>query len=86
MTELEYKLLKKKAKSILTNGEEYDSSDEKDLGDHNLPVQAVTKSQNIKGTEMKDKVQFKRKKAKVMNHFHLFCCSVFSINFGFILC
>ncbi|XP_060669338.1 uncharacterized protein LOC107413158 isoform X2 [Ziziphus jujuba] len=67
MTELEYKLLTKREKSTLTNEEEKNSSDEKELGDQNLPVRAVTKTPNLTGTEMKDKVQFKRKKAKAPN-------------------
>lgn len=79
MTELEYKLLTKREKSTLTNEEEKNSSDEKELGDQNLPVRAVTKTPNLTGTEMKDKVQFKRKKAKVMNHFYVCHISVFII-------
>lgn len=70
MTDLEYKMLEKRAKNML----EKDSSDE-DVGceDQNLEVQAVEKKRTArKELGVKDKVQFKRKKAKVSQaHFFL---------------
>lgn len=70
MTDLEYKMLEKRAKNML----EKDSSDEDvGCGDQNLQVQAVEKKRTArKELGVKDKVQFKRKKAKVSQaHFFL---------------
>ncbi|KAK9932322.1 hypothetical protein M0R45_019565 [Rubus argutus] len=65
MTDLEYKMLEKRAKNML----EKDSSDEDvGCGDQNLQVQAVEKKRTArKELGVKDKVQFKRKKAKGPN-------------------
>lgn len=67
MTETEYNILKKRAMSILTSGEENNpSNDDEGLEDQKLVVQAVRKTHNArKGMAVKDRVQFKRKKAKV---------------------
>lgn len=63
MTDLEFKMLEKRAKNML----EKDSSDEDvGSGDQNLEVQAVEKKRTARrDLGVKDKPQFKRKKAKV---------------------
>ncbi|XP_068302721.1 rRNA-processing protein utp23-like [Pyrus communis] len=65
MTELEYKMLKKK-KNILNSHEKDDPSGEEDgSGDQNMEAQVVAKGDTArKGLGVKDKVQFKRKRAK----------------------
>ncbi|KAK2645140.1 hypothetical protein Ddye_020335 [Dipteronia dyeriana] len=69
MTESEYKMLKKRAKGILETEEIRDSSNEdEDVGDQNLELQTVKKSDNArKQMGVKDKPQFKRKRAKGPN-------------------
>ncbi|KAM1514102.1 hypothetical protein ACFX11_025921 [Malus domestica] len=68
MTELEYKMLKKK-RNILNFHEKDDPSGEEDgSGDQNLEAQVVAKGDTArKGLGVKDKVQFKRKRAKGPN-------------------
>ncbi|KAI8010417.1 rRNA-processing protein utp23 [Camellia lanceoleosa] len=72
MTEFEYKMLRMKKKNMLAMEEARESSDvngsEGDLG--TLAVMKTNIGKN--GTEVKDKVQFKRKKAKVLIHDHIF--------------
>ncbi|KAL7232901.1 hypothetical protein ACSBR2_010830 [Camellia fascicularis] len=67
MTEFEYKMLRMKKKNMLAMEEARESSDvngsEGDLG--TLAVMKTNSGKN--GTEVKDKVQFKRKKAKGPN-------------------
>lgn len=67
MTDLEYEMLTKGTKNMSTTHQEKDRSDEDGFGDQNLEVQAVAKKHTArKGLGVKDKVQFKRKKAKVL--------------------
>ncbi|KAM0957465.1 hypothetical protein ACFX2A_026121 [Malus domestica] len=68
MTELEYKMLKKK-RNILNFHEKDDPSGEEDgSGDQNMEAQVVAKRDTArKGLGVKDKVQFKRKRAKGPN-------------------
>lgn len=64
MTELDYKMLHKRKKNRSGNEEANDSSDEnEDLEDENIGMQETAR----KRMDMKDKVQFKRKKAKGPN-------------------
>lgn len=64
MTELEYKLIN--AKKKVTFEESKDSSDATEgMGDHASGVEAIQKNIRRKRGELKDKVQFKRKRAKV---------------------
>ena len=83
MTELENNLLKKRAKSIVASKEEDDSNDEQEESeDQNLQLQAVKKTHPTrKGTEAKDGVQFKRKRAKVRNKFHVFLVPIRAVTF-----
>lgn len=76
MTDLEYKMLTKGTNNMSTSHQEKDRSDEDGFGDQNLEVQAVAKKHTArKGLGVKDKVQFKRKKAKVLpNSFLSFSC------------
>lgn len=69
MTELEHKLLSKRQKNRSTSKETKDSSDENEaLEDQNLGLQAATNENNAKRrTVVKDRVQFKRNKAKGPN-------------------
>ncbi|XP_030450080.2 uncharacterized protein LOC115672416 [Syzygium oleosum] len=69
MTGLEHKMLKKRTANILGAKESKDSSDEQeDFGEQYLESSAVTKPQAVKKEiGVKDKVQFKRKKAKGPN-------------------
>ncbi|KAK2665994.1 hypothetical protein Ddye_004568 [Dipteronia dyeriana] len=69
MTDSEYKMLKKRAKDILETEEIRDSSNEdEDVGDQNLELQTVKKSDNTrKQMGVSDKPQFKRKRAKGPN-------------------
>ncbi|KAI8029116.1 rRNA-processing protein utp23 [Camellia lanceoleosa] len=71
MTEFEAKMLRMKKKNMLAMEEARKSSDvngsEGDLG--TLAVMKTNSGKN--GTEVKDKVQFKRKKAKVLIHDHI---------------
>ncbi|KAK1591523.1 hypothetical protein Q3G72_009060 [Acer saccharum] len=71
ITESEYKMLKKRAKGILETEEIRDSSNEgedEDVGDQNLELQTVKKGDNArKQMGVKDKPQFKRKRAKGPN-------------------
>ena len=73
MTELEHKLLSKRQKNRLTSKETKDSSDENEaLEDQNLGLQAATNENNAKRRMVvKDRVQFKRNKAKVIIYDHL---------------
>lgn len=84
MNEKEYEMLKKRIKSTLTN-EEQNGTFNEGLVEQNLPVQAMTKTPTArKGTNMKDKVQFKRKKAKVINHSNVFHISIYGIIYLFL--
>ncbi|BFG30878.1 hypothetical protein CerSpe_171520 [Prunus speciosa] len=68
MTDLEYEMLTKGTKNMSTSHQEKDRSDEDGFGDQNLEVQALEKKHTArKGLGVKDKVQFKRKKAKGPN-------------------
>ncbi|XP_030512202.1 rRNA-processing protein UTP23 homolog [Rhodamnia argentea] len=69
MTELEHKMLKRRTTNILGTKESADSSDEQeDFGERNMESSVVTKLQAVKKEiGVKDKVQFKRKKAKGPN-------------------
>lgn len=73
MTESEYKMLKKRAKNLLETEETKDSSNEnEDLEDQKLEMQTVEQKHNTtKGLGVKDRPQFKRKKAKVKNFAHV---------------
>lgn len=70
MTELEHELLSKGKKKRLTSTETEDSSDENEaLEDQNLGLQAPAKANKMKrGMIVKDRVRFKRNKAKVIIH------------------
>ncbi|KAL7210766.1 hypothetical protein ACSBR2_013774 [Camellia fascicularis] len=77
MTEFEYKMLRMKKKNMLAMEEARESSgvngSEGDLG----TLAVMNANSGRKGKEVKDKVQFKRKKAKVLIHDHIFifpCC------------
>lgn len=74
MTELEYKMLQKRARTRSADEEANDSSSEmEDVVDPNIGMQDLAKPQTTrKGMDVKDKVQFKRKKAKVVLCTHLF--------------
>ena len=76
MTKSKYKMLKKRAKGILETEEIRDSSNEdKDVGDQNLVLQTVKKSDNArKQMRVKDKPQFKRKRAKVETLLIIYLC------------
>ncbi|KAK1567191.1 hypothetical protein Q3G72_009198 [Acer saccharum] len=69
MMQSEYKMLKKRAKDILETKEIRDSSHEdEDVGDQKLELQTIKKSDNArKQMGVKDKPQFKRKRAKGPN-------------------
>ncbi|GLT73477.1 hypothetical protein SLA2020_453340 [Shorea laevis] len=69
MTELEYKMLQKRARTRSADEEANDSSSEmEDVVDPNIGMQDLAKPQTTrKGMDVKDKVQFKRKKAKGPN-------------------
>ncbi|XP_050135155.1 uncharacterized protein LOC126611012 isoform X2 [Malus sylvestris] len=68
MTELEYKMLKKKRNIPNFHEKDDPSSEEDGSGDQNLEAQVVTKGDTArKGLGVKDKVQFKRKRAKCPN-------------------
>ncbi|KAL6279434.1 hypothetical protein ACE6H2_016315 [Prunus campanulata] len=68
MTDLEYEMLTKGTKNMSTSHQEKDRSDEDGFGDQNLEVQALEKKHTArKGLGVKDKVQFKRRKAKGPN-------------------
>ena len=71
MTELEYKMLRKR-KNRSADEETNDSPDENDdSDDDNNGMGIVTKPKTArKGIDVKDKVQFKRKRAKVIVHTH----------------
>ncbi|GFZ16267.1 PIN domain-like family protein [Actinidia rufa] len=79
MSELEYKMLRMKKKTTLATEEAMESYVNESEGDQNLHTQTVTKmNTGRKRKEVKDKIQFKRKKAKVMIRDHIFlfpnCC------------
>lgn len=82
MTELEYKMLQKRARTRSADEEANDSSSEmEDVVDPNIGMQDLAKPQTTrKGMDVKDKVQFKRKKAKVV-----FCTHLFPILYFFFL-
>ncbi|XP_065856919.1 uncharacterized protein [Euphorbia lathyris] len=69
VTEREYKLLKQRTKSILQNEEPEHSSDEnEDSRDQTSEMQPVKMNHRAnKGMEIKDRIQFKRKRAKGPN-------------------
>uniref|UniRef100_M1TD96 Maternal effect embryo arrest 21 n=1 Tax=Dimocarpus longan TaxID=128017 RepID=M1TD96_9ROSI len=69
MTELEHKILKKRAKDILETDEMRDSlNEDENVGDQKLEMQTVKKKDNTrKQLGVKDGPQFKRKKAKGPN-------------------
>ncbi|XP_021297963.1 rRNA-processing protein UTP23 homolog [Herrania umbratica] len=68
MTDKEYKALEKRTTSILSNVDTEDSSDEEGLG-HHSPGLLPHNTRNYAGKErdIKDRVRFKRKKAKGPN-------------------
>lgn len=70
-------MLKRRTANILGAKESKDSSDEQeDFGEQYLESSAVTKPQAFKKEiGVKDKVQFKRKKAKVAIYILLLCFS-----------
>jgi hypothetical protein len=74
MTELECKMLQKRARTRSTDEEANGSSSEKeDVVDQNIGMQDLAKPQTArKGMDVKDKVQFKRKRAKVVLCTHIF--------------
>ena len=79
MSELEYKMLRMKNKTTWATEEAMESYVNESEGYQNLQTQTVTKTNTgRKRMEVKDKVQFKRKKAKVMIRDHIFlfptCC------------
>lgn len=68
MTEKEYKALEKKATSVSANADACDLSDEEGLGYHNPGLQPHnTRNYSGKERDVKDRVRFKRKKAKGPN-------------------
>ncbi|KAM1601339.1 hypothetical protein ACFX13_026203 [Malus domestica] len=68
MTELEYKMLKKKRNILNFHGKDDPSGEEDGSGDQNMEAQVVAKRDTArKGLGVKDKVQFKRKRAKCPN-------------------
>ncbi|KAH7577114.1 hypothetical protein ACOSP7_002111 [Xanthoceras sorbifolium] len=69
MTESEYKMLKKRAKDILETEEIRElSNEDEDVGDQKLELQTVKRKDNTrKQMGVKDRPQFKRKKAKGPN-------------------
>ncbi|EOY02974.1 PIN domain-like family protein, putative isoform 3 [Theobroma cacao] len=69
MTDKEYKALEKRTTSILANADAEDSSDEEGLGYHS-PGLLPHNTRNYAGKErdIKDRVRFKRKKAKVRSY------------------
>ncbi|XVF16093.1 hypothetical protein REPUB_Repub10bG0001700 [Reevesia pubescens] len=68
MTEKEYKALEKRSTSILANADVGDSSDEEGLGCHSPGLQPHnTRNYSGKERDVKDRVRFKRKKAKGPN-------------------
>ncbi|KAM1299074.1 hypothetical protein ACFX2F_025809 [Malus domestica] len=68
MTELEYKMLKKKRNIPNFHGKDDPSGEEDGSGDQNMEAQVVAKRDTArKGLGVKDKVQFKRKRAKGPN-------------------
>lgn len=74
MTELECKMLQKRARTRSNDEEANGSSSEKeDVVDQNIGMQDLAKPQTArKGMDVKDKVQFKRKRAKVVLYTHIF--------------
>ncbi|KAK9271748.1 hypothetical protein L1049_002111 [Liquidambar formosana] len=68
MTELDYKILNMKVKERLATDEVRDTPDADECLDQTLGTQAVTKTNSArKRTVVKDKAQFKRKRAKGPN-------------------
>ncbi|PIN06747.1 putative proteins of PilT N-term/Vapc superfamily [Handroanthus impetiginosus] len=67
MTELEYKMLKAKKKRKATDEERYSSDANEDNEDHILKRQDLKTNVKRNRIDTKDKVQFKRKKAKGPN-------------------
>ena len=66
MTQMEYKALEKRTTSISANVDTGDSSDEEGLGCHSAGLQPHnTRNYSGKERDVKDRVRFKRKKAKV---------------------
>lgn len=61
MSELERDLLKKRKYRVETE----ETNEDRGLGDQNLETQAMKKRST--SNELKDKIQFKRKKAKVLS-------------------
>lgn len=79
MTELDHKMLQKRARNSSADDEANDSSGEnKDFVDQNIGIQTVRQPPTArKGVDLKDKVQFKRKKAKVVICIHILLYPVF---------
>lgn len=84
MTEKEFQIFRDRAKNILAGGEADTSNTEiienKDSGDQIASSQAIKRritSRNQMG--IKDKPQFKRKRAKVI----IYCCAVSFLLFNF---
>lgn len=84
MTDLEYKMLKKK-KNVPNSLKINDPPGEEDgSGDQNMEAQAVAKRDTARiGLGVKDKVQFKRKRAKVLPNSFLSCSCIFLYVFFF---
>lgn len=69
MTDLEYKLLNVRKKKIVDSEDAKDSSDVNEgKKDYTFGVQAIQTNIRKKRGDLKDKVQFKRKSAKVWIH------------------
>ena len=79
MTQLEYKMLNMSKKKQLATEEEGDSSDVNEGVEGQISGSQALKTNNTrKRTDVKDKVQFKRKKDKVMiDDFAFLGCSCF---------
>jgi U3 small nucleolar RNA-associated protein 23 len=83
MTEREYRMLQKTRSA---DEEANDSSSEKeDVVDQNIGIQDLAKPRTArKGVNVKDKVQFKRKKAKVVLYTRIFLILILFFFFFFI--
>ncbi|XP_039011834.1 rRNA-processing protein UTP23 homolog [Hibiscus syriacus] len=76
LTEKEFKALEKRTTSISANADEEDSVDEDGLGRHNPGLQPHnTRNYSGKEKDVKDRVRFKRKRAKVLFLIHPQTCT-----------
>lgn len=79
MTDLELKMLNMKKTNRQAIKEARDLPDAHEgVGDKISGTQTMKLSNDRKRTDVKDTVQFKRKKAKVMIHYHILLSSDFS--------